>query len=69
MTHEEKMHLLHALMAASNAFHKSLRESGYHVSYGMDKTGSIYKDGVPLPHRWPLGELTIKWELKKETDA
>lgn len=68
MDRKEKMRLLRALTKADNAFHASLRESGYEVSYSIydGRTGSIYDMSKPTWDRWPLGELTIKWSLKKE---
>lgn len=68
MDRKEKMRLLRALTKADNAFHKSLRESGYEVSYSIydGRTGSIYDMSKPTWDRWPLGELTIKWSLRRE---
>lgn len=67
MNGEERIDLIHALMAASNAFHNTLRESGYEVSYGLDgtKIGSIHKRGVPDARNWALGELIIAWQLEE----
>ena len=68
MNNQEKHNLVRALMAASNAFHASLRESGYHVSYGLNdsRTGFIINDNSDDIVKWPVGQLTIKWELKNE---
>lgn len=68
MTKQEHIRLLRALTAADNAFHASLREAGYDVSYSIydGHTGSIYDLSKPTWDRWPLGELTIKWSLRKE---
>lgn len=67
---EEHLRLLRALIKANNAFHDSLKESGYHVSYSLldTLTGSIYDDARPTWDRWPLGELTIKWKLNVEKE-
>ena len=67
MSTEERLSLIRALIAASNAFHDTLKENGYSVSYGLDNTkrGSIRKIDVPLHESWSLSELTISWELKK----
>lgn len=68
MDRKEKMRLIRALEKADNAFHASLRESGYDTSYSIydGHTGSIYDMSKPTWDRWPLGELTIKWSLRKE---
>ena len=68
MTKQEHIRLLRALAKADNAFHASLRESGYDTSYSIydGQTGSIYDLSKPAWDRWPLGELTIKWSLRKE---
>lgn len=66
----ERMRLVRALTKASNAFHDSLRESGYNVSYGLNDfhTGSIYDSRKSFPDSWPLGDLTIQWTLKNISD-
>ena len=66
MEKEERIALLHALMKADNAFHASLRESGYTVSYGLDdtRTGSVHKVSRNPTDTWPLADLTIKWKLR-----
>jgi hypothetical protein len=66
MTKEERIKLLRALAAASNAFHDTLREKGYSVSYGYDNfnTGSIRKNDCKPYENWSLGDLTISWKLK-----
>lgn len=67
MTKEERIHLLRALAAASNAFHDTLRERGYEVSYGLNDphSGSIHKLGRHPCDTWPLGDLEIRWKLRK----
>lgn len=67
LSNEERVNLIHALMAASNAFHDTLKEHGYSVSYGLDntKTGCIKKLDVPPHENWSLGDVTISWNLKK----
>lgn len=64
---KERVDLIHALMAASNAFHDTLKEHGYYVSYGLDnsKTGSIKKLDIPAHRNWSLGDLTIVWKIKE----
>lgn len=70
LSKEERLRLLGALIKASNAFHDSLKESGYHVSYSLRDlhTGSIIDDSRPTWDSWPLGELTIKWKLNSEKE-
>lgn len=67
MNTQERIDLIHALMVASNSFHETLKKHGYTVSYGLDNTknGSILKLGTTAHNNWPLGVLTISWELKK----
>ena len=67
MSSNERNELLHALVAASNAFHRVLKEHGYEVSYGLDntKTGIIMKSDVPVYENSNLGKLTILWTLDK----
>ena len=65
MSSPERLRLLRALVKASNAFHKSLEEDGYRVSYILGgKIGDIYNLNRKEPDRWPLGELEIKWRVK-----
>lgn len=66
MDKTERIELLRALTAASNAFHDTLKAHGYTVSYGLDnsKTGSIRKVDVPAHMSWSLGDLKISWKLK-----
>lgn len=66
MDKTERIELLRALTAASNAFHDKLRENGYEVSYGLDGVyiGSIRKLGVPVYESRHLGDLKISWKLK-----
>ena len=67
MNRTERMNLIEALQKASNAFTKSLNESGYHVSSRIGShTGGIYKNDIPSPENWILGELTIEWKLFTE---
>ena len=68
MSNDERNELVHALAAASNAFHRVLKEHGYEVSYGLDNTntGIIMKSDVPAYENNDLGKLTILWNLKKE---
>ena len=68
MDREERVKLIHALMSASNAFHKELEKQGYQVSYGLDnsKTGSIIKTDVSAHENWSLGDLTISWNINKQ---
>lgn len=64
MNRTERMNLIKALQKASNAFTKSLNESGYHVSTRISShTGGIYKNDIPASENWILGELTIEWKL------
>lgn len=64
MNRTERMNLIRALQKASNAFTKSLNESGYHVSSRIGShTGGIYRNDVSAPENWILGELTIEWKL------
>ena len=67
MSSNERNELLHALVAASNAFHRVLKEHGYEVSYGLDNTntGIIMKSDVPVYENSNLGKLTILWTLNK----
>lgn len=67
MDREERVKLIRALMAASNAFHKELEKHGYRVSYGLynSKTGSIIKTDAPMHENWSLGDLTISWNMSK----
>lgn len=69
MDKKERVELIHALMAASNAFYKTLKERGYYVSYGLGepRIGSIRKLSVPAYDNWSLGDLSIVWKLKDET--
>lgn len=61
MNQTERLNLIEALQKASNAFTKSLNESGYHVSPRIGShTGRIYKNDIPAPENWILGELTIE---------
>ena len=70
MKRSERIDLIRALQKASNAFTKSLNESGYHVSSRIGShTGGIYKSGVPAPENWILGELTIEWKLFTESES
>ena len=66
LTNEERIGLIHALMAASNAFHKTLKEYGYGVSFGLDgtKIGSLYKTSELQYERSYLGEVTIQWKIE-----
>lgn len=66
MSNEERINLIRALVAASNAFHDVMREHGFAISYGLDntKTGSIKKLDVPAHESWSLGNLTIAWDIK-----
>jgi len=65
MSSPERLRLLRALVKASNAFHKSLREDGYSVSYGLGKSaGSLYDLNREEQDRWPLGEIKIRWRVK-----
>lgn len=75
MTHAKKVDLLHALIKADNAFHASLRESGYEVSYGLNepRSGRIYPveqdvGFLTSPDAFGYGDLTIKWKLKEEDE-
>lgn len=67
MSKEERVKLLRALTAASNAFHDVLREHGYTVSYGGSdcyQTGSISKlDTKPYETDY-IGDLSITWHIK-----
>lgn len=65
MDKAERVELIRALTAASNAFHDKLRDMGYEVSYGLDGIyiGSIRKLGVPLYESRHLGDLKISWKL------
>lgn len=67
MSSNERNELLHALVAASNTFHRVLKEHGYRVSYGLDNTntGIIMKSDVPVYENNDLGKLTILWMLNK----
>lgn len=66
MSSPERLRLLRALVKASNAFHKSLRQDGYSVSYGLGKSvGSLYDLNQKEPVLWPLGEIEIKWRVKE----
>lgn len=68
MKNEERLRLIRALAAASNAFHDTLRERGYSVSYGASdcfQTGSIRKLDVPPYNSRHLGDLTITWKIKE----
>lgn len=67
ISNEEKINLIHSLMAASNAFHDKLKECGYYISYGLDgtKTGKIKRVDVPPNENWSLGDLSIIWKIKK----
>ena len=66
MSSSERLRLLRALVKASNAFHKSLRQDGYSVSYGLGKSvGSLYDLNQKEPVLWPLGEIEIKWRVKE----
>lgn len=64
---KERVDLIHALMAASNAFYDTLKKHGYYVSYGLDnsKIGSIKKFDVSVHRNWSLGDLTIVWKIKE----
>lgn len=68
MDREERVKLIHALVSASNAFHKELEKQGYRVSYGLDnsKTGIIIKTDAPTHENWSLGDLTISWNINKQ---
>lgn len=70
MSSNERNELLHALVAASNAFHRVLKEHGYEVSYGLDNTntGIIMKSDVPVYENNDLGKLTILWNLKRSEE-
>jgi hypothetical protein len=66
MSSPERLRLLRALAKASNAFHESLKQDGYSVSYGLGKSvGSLYDLNQKEHDRWPLGEIEIKWRVKK----
>lgn len=66
MDNKEKMRLIRALEAASNAFHDALREHGYYVSYSITEPwdGSIRDNSKPITQQTHLGSLEIKWKLK-----
>lgn len=70
MSSNERNELVHALAAASNAFHRVLKEHGYEVSYGLDNTntGIIMKSDVPVYENNDLGKLTILWNLKRSEE-
>lgn len=67
MKKEDRIKLIHALMAASNAFHKMLKEYGYYVSYGLDDSniGCIKKIDTTEYERQSLGWLKIMWRIKE----
>ena len=71
MNKEERIELLRALTAASNAFYDTLKAHGYTVSYGLDnsKIGSIRKVDVPAHMSWSLGDLSITWKIKDSTSV
>ena len=64
-TTEVRREMIHALIKASNAFHDSLKESGYSVIYPLgSKTGYLKKDkdgeiGF-------IGNVTIEWKVNKK---
>ena len=67
MTKEQHKRLRHALIAADNAFHASMRESGFTISYGLNAPhdGSIYDaqdQNIPC---WPIGRIKIEWNINK----
>lgn len=67
MKNEERISLIRALTAASNAFHDTLKKHGYGVSYGASdcfQTGSIRKLDAPPYNSRHLGDLTIVWKIK-----
>lgn len=68
MDKAEWLKLTRAIYAASNAFHETLRDRGYSVSYGgADNytTGTIFRaDDSPAVFN-PMGTLSIQWKLKK----
>lgn len=66
MDNLERIDILRALVKASNAFHQSMKESGYYISYPIgEKTGEILKTEKAFCNNCPLGTLTLRWELKK----
>lgn len=68
MDKTERLNLIRALEAASNAFSVVMREHGYELSHvwGDLKTRSIYKANVLPVDKFPLGNLKIDWKLNKE---
>lgn len=60
----ERMDVVHALMAASNAFNATLDARGYVVYYGGDGTGAIYKRPKG-PQDWPVASVKIDWKVRK----
>ena len=70
MERKERWRLLKALAKASNAFHRSMEESGYRISYGLgEKKGSILDSSKPIHESWPIGSLSIEWQIEKESET
>lgn len=65
---KEKIRAIGALMKAYSAFKHSLQVSGYSLDYPLNlddtHTGYLRKSGVPTEENWPLGTVTIKWEMR-----
>ena len=65
MEKSERIKLLRALTKASNAFHDSLCESGYDVSYDLgNSVGGVIDLSKKSFERFPLASLEIKWKIK-----
>lgn len=64
----ERMDVVHALMAASNAFNATLDDRGYVVYYGGNGAGAVYKR-PKRPLDWPVASVKIEWKVKPDYEA
>lgn len=63
-----KMRLIRAFAKADSAFHASLKEDGYNVSYGLgNPVGGVYDAADPPYNKPQLAEVDqIWWRLQKK---
>lgn len=60
MEQSERMRLIHALAKAKNAFHKAMKEEGYHLELCSDMTTRAIVDDHKKPNDFRIvGHITI----------